>query len=417
MTIDDAKLKDSISVLKGFLKNVIIATMVGIAVGIVSVAFHLAVEKATELRTEYSMLLWLLPIGGVAIVWLYQKAGMEKDRGTNFVLEAVRDNNELTIVTAPLIFISTVITHLFGGSSGREGAALQLGGSIASYIGKVIKLDEHEQRMITMCGMSAGFSAIFGTPITAVVFAMEVVSVGVMHYSAIVPCVVSASVGAYIAKLVGVSEPGFRITGIPELCMSSLFRVLALGMLCAVVSILFCLTLKKTHILYEKIHNKMLVAFLGGVIVIGLTYIFGTRDYNGAGMEVITAAASGEARPEAFILKTILTAATLGAGFKGGEIVPTLFVGATFGNVAGGILGLDPSFGAALGMTALFCGVTNCPLTSLILSVELFGSKGLLFYALASAASYKLSGYYGLYSSQKIVYSKHRPKFIDRKTL
>lgn len=417
MTNNDWQLKESANIMGGFLKNVIIATVVGITVGLVSVAFHFAVEKATELRAEYSLLLWLLPLGGVAIVWLYQKSGMEKDRGTNFVLEAVRDNNELTIKTAPLIFISTVITHLFGGSSGREGAALQLGGSIASYIGKVIKLDEHEQRMITMCGMSAGFSAVFGTPITAVIFAMEVVSVGVMHYAAIVPCVISAAVGVYVAKLFGVAEPGFNITGIPEICTGSILRVIALGMLCAVISMLFCLTLKKTHVLYEKIHNKMLAAFVGGAIVIGLTYLFGTTDYNGAGMGVITAAASGEARPEAFILKIILTAATLGAGFKGGEIVPTLFVGATFGNVAGGILGLDPSFGAALGMIALFCGVTNCPLTSLILSVELFGSKGLLFYAIASAVSYRLSGYYGLYSSQKIVYSKHRPEFIDQKTL
>lgn len=417
MLNDDARLKESASILRGFLKNVIIATVVGIAVGLVSVVFHFAVEKATELRIEYSLLLWLLPLGGVAIAWLYKMAGMEKDRGTNFVLEAVRDNNELTIKTAPLIFISTVITHLFGGSSGREGAALQLGGSIASYIGKNIKLDEREQRMITMCGMSAGFSAIFGTPITSVIFAMEVVSVGVMHYSAIVPCVISASVGAYISKLLGIVEPGFNITGIPELCTSSILRVIAIGMLCAVVSMLFCWSLKKTHVLYEKIHNRMLAAFIGGVIVIGLTYLFGTRDYNGAGMEVIAAATAGDARPEAFVLKIILTAATLSAGFKGGEIVPTLFIGATFGNVAGSILGLDPSFGAALGMVALFCGVTNCPLTSLILSIELFGAKGLLFYAIASAVSYKLSGYYGLYSSQKIVYSKHRPEFIDQKIL
>lgn len=408
---------ESIITLRNFIKSIVIASIVGIVVGLVSVCFHISIEKATELRIEYSWVMWFLPLGGVAIVWLYQKAGMEKDRGTNFVLEAVRDNNELTIKTAPLIFISTVITHLFGGSSGREGAALQIGGSISSYIGKAIKLDEKEQRLITMCGMSAGFAALFGTPVTAVIFSMEVITVGVMHYSAIVPCVVSAVVGSYTAKKLGVPETFFVIKGIPEIGTVVLLKILVLGVLFAAVSMLFCLLLKKTHILYEKIHNKMFAAFVGGIVIIALTYIFGTKDYNGAGMNVINAAASGEAKPEAFLLKMILTAATLGAGFKGGEIVPTLFVGATFGNVAAEIIGLNPSFGAGLGMVALFCGVTNCPLTSIILSIELFGSEGILFYTIVCAVSYKLSGYYGLYSSQKIVYSKHRPEYIDQKIL
>lgn len=401
-----------------FVRSIVFAAVVGVAVGLVGVLFHLSVEKATELRTEFPWLLWLLPIGGIAIVWLYKKAGMEKDKGTNFVLEAVRLNNDLSIKTAPLIFISTVITHIFGGSSGREGAALQIGGSIAEYIGKFTKLDEKDQRVIVMCGMSAGFAALFGTPITAVVFSMEVVSVGVMYYSAIVPCVISAAVGAYIAGLFGIEATSFAITKIPDISVIMSAKVVILGVLCALISMLFCFVLKTAHKLYDKISNKMLTAFVGGCVVIGLTYLFGTRDYNGAGMNVITAAAMGEdTRPEAFILKMILTAATLGAGFKGGEIVPTLFVGATFGNVAGKLLGIGSSFGAGLGMAALFCGVTNCPLTSIILSIELFGSEGLLYYAIACAVSYRLSGYYGLYSSQKIVYSKHRAEFIDQKTL
>jgi len=401
-----------------FVRSIVFAAVVGVAVGLVGVLFHLSVEKATELRTEFPWLLWLLPIGGIAIVWLYKKAGMEKDKGTNFVLEAVRLNNDLSIKTAPLIFISTVITHIFGGSSGREGAALQIGGSIAEYIGKFTKLDEKDQRVIVMCGMSAGFAALFGTPITAVVFSMEVVSVGVMYYSAIVPCVISAAVGAYIAGLFRIEATSFAITKIPDISVIMSAKVVILGVLCALISMLFCFVLKTAHKLYDKIPNKMLTAFVGGCVVIGLTYLFGTRDYNGAGMNVITAAAMGEdTRPEAFILKMILTAATLGAGFKGGEIVPTLFVGATFGNVAGKLLGIGSSFGAGLGMAALFCGVTNCPLTSIILSIELFGSEGLLYYAIACAVSYRLSGYYGLYSSQKIVYSKHRAEFIDQKTL
>ena len=416
--MEGGKLEDIGKMLLSFVKWIIIAAVVGAFVGIVGIFFHICVEKATEIRVEMPWLIWLLPIGGAAIVFLYKKTGMEKDRGTNLVLDAVRSNEPLNIKTAPLIFVSTVITHLFGGSSGREGAALQIGGSIASYVGTHIKLDEKDQRIITMCGMAAGFSALFGTPVAAVVFAMEVVSVGVMYYSAIVPCIIASAVGAYIASVFDIAPTSFSIIGsIPTIELLTIFKVIVLAVLCAAVSMLFCLTLKKTHKLYDKIPNKTVAAIVGGLAVAILTFIIGTTDYNGAGMDVIGRAVAGEAEFEAFILKIIFTALTLGAGFKGGEIVPTLFVGATFGNVAGKLLGLGGSFGAGLGMAALFCGVTNCPLTSLILSIELFGTEGLIYYAVACAVSYKLSGYYGLYSAQKIVYSKHRPEFIDKKTL
>ncbi len=416
--MEGGKLEDIGKMLLSFVKWIIIAAVVGAFVGIVGVFFHICVEKATEIRVEMPWLIWLLPIGGTAIVFLYKKTGMEKDRGTNLVLDAVRSNEPLNIKTAPLIFVSTVITHLFGGSSGREGAALQIGGSIASYVGTHIKLDEKDQRIITMCGMAAGFSALFGTPVAAVVFAMEVVSVGVMYYSAIVPCIIASAVGAYIASVFDIAPTSFSIIGsIPTIELLTIFKVIVLAVLCAAVSMLFCLTLKKTHKLYDKIPNKTVAAIVGGLAVAILTFIIGTTDYNGAGMDVIGRAVAGEAEYEAFILKIIFTALTLGAGFKGGEIVPTLFVGATFGNVAGKLFGLGGSFGAGLGMAALFCGVTNCPLTSLILSIELFGTEGLIYYAVACAVSYKLSGYYGLYSAQKIVYSKHRPEFIDKKTL
>lgn len=416
--MEGGKLEDIGKMLLSFVKWIIIAAVVGAFVGIVGVFFHICVEKATEIRVEMPWLIWLLPIGGTAIVFLYKKTGMEKDRGTNLILDAVRSNEPLNIKTAPLIFVSTVITHLFGGSSGREGAALQIGGSIASYVGTHIKLDEKDQRIITMCGMAAGFSALFGTPVAAVVFAMEVVSVGVMYYSAIVPCIIASAVGAYIASLFDIAPTSFSVIGsIPTIELLTIFKVIVLAVLCAAVSMLFCLTLKKTHKLYDKIPNKTVAAIVGGLAVAILTFIIGTTDYNGAGMDVIGRAVAGEAEYEAFILKIIFTALTLGAGFKGGEIVPTLFVGATFGNVAGKLLGLGGSFGAGLGMAALFCGVTNCPLTSLILSIELFGTEGLIYYAVACAVSYKLSGYYGLYSAQKIVYSKHRPEFIDKKTL
>ena len=400
-----------------FIRWLFFGIIIGIIVGMVGVLFHFGIEFATEYRLEHAWILWLLPIGGILIAFTYRFAGMEKDRGTNFVLVAIRSSEEkISLRTAPLIFFSTIITHLFGGSSGREGAALQLGGSIASKIGRMLNLDKKDRIIFAMSGMSAAFSALFGTPITSVIFSMEVITVGIMHYSAIVPCVTSAMVGASIASYFGVAPTAFQLYGIPEISVLFMIKVLLLSMLCALLSILFCTFMKRTSAFYRSwIPDKVLRAFIGGCIVITLTFLVGTTDYNGAGMDVISRAIAGEAKAEAFLLKIVFTAFTLGAGFKGGEIVPAFFVGSTFGNIAGKLLGLSPSFGAGIGLVAIFCGVTNCPLTSLILSIELFGIQGLGYFAVAVAVSYILSGYYGLYSEQKIVYSKIKPIFIDRK--
>lgn len=389
---------------------------IGAIVGLVGVAFHLLLEWATEFRMENPWLLWLLPLGGVAIVLAYRFAGMEKDRGTNFILVAVRSNEPVTIKTAPLIFFSTVVTHLLGGSAGREGAALQLGGSIASSFGRVWELNEKEERMMTMCGMAAGFSALFGTPLTSVVFAMEVITVGVMHYSALVPCIVSALVASSISQAMGIAPTAFAVANIPEMVkFETACGVLMLGVCAALLSILFCVVMEHTSHAY-KIHIKspVLRAVAGGLIIIALTYLVGCRDYNGAGMDIITNALHGDAKAEAFLLKILFTALTLGAGFKGGEIVPSFFIGATFGCVFGPLIGLPAEFAASLCMVAVFCGVTNCPLASIILCIELFGFHGAGYYALCCAISYMLSGYYGLYSEQKIMYSKVQPEFINK---
>lgn len=389
---------------------------IGFVVGLVGIAFHLLLEWATEFRMEHPMILWLLPVGGLAIVLAYRFAGMEKDRGTNFILVAVRSNEAVTIKTAPLIFFSTVVTHLLGGSAGREGAALQLGGSIASSFGRMWELNEKEERIMTMCGMAAGFSALFGTPLTSVVFAMEVITVGVMHYSAIVPCTVAALVASSMSQAMGIAPTAFSIANIPEnILFETGFLTIILGVASALLSILFCIVMEHTSHTYRKyIQNPMLRVFIGGCIVIALTYLVGCRDYNGAGMDIITKALHGDAKGEAFLLKIFFTALTLGAGFKGGEIVPSFFIGATFGCVVGPLIGLPAGFAAALCMGAVFCGVTNCPLASIILCIELFGFMGAGYFALCCGISYMLSGYYGLYSEQKIMYSKVQPEFINR---
>ena len=398
------------------LKWVLFALLVGISVGFVGALFHMAIDRATGLREAHGWILYLLPLAGLAIVWAYHVTGMSDDKGTEYIIGAVREGRILRIRTAPLIFLSTVLTHLTGGSAGREGAALQLGGSMSNYIGRLLHLNEKDDRIITMCGMAAGFSALFGTPLAAAIMAMEVVSVGVMYYSAIVPCVLSALIAQEVAMLMGVAPTAFAVTGVPEMSPLVLVQLVGLGVLCALVAILFCGVMHLVPKGYEKItKNPYVRVLLGGMLVVLLSLLLG-RDYNGAGVGVIQSAFNGQAKPEAFLLKIIFTALTLAAGFKGGEIVPAFFCGATFGCFYGSLLGLPASFAAAAGLVSVFCGVTNCPLTSILLSYELFGGKGLPLYALCCAVSYMLSGYSGLYHAQKIVYSKLSPEFVNRGT-
>lgn len=397
-----------------FFKWIIIAVITGLVGGLVGSIFHLSVEFATRTRIENPWILYLLPFGGLVIVFLYKK-GMNEDPGTNLVIKSIRTDETVPFLMAPLIFIGTVITHLLGGSAGREGAALQLGGSIGSQIGNLIGLDEKDMHLVTLCGMSGVFSALFGTPLTATFFSMEVISVGIIHYSAFIPCIVS-SLSAYAVSLFfGLAPVRFYLSVFPELSLINILKVIILGSLCAVVSIIFCEVLHKSNKYLKKlITNSYLRVFIGGTIIVFLTLIIGSRDYNGAGMNIISNAINGSARPEAFILKMIFTAITISVGYKGGEIVPTFFIGSTFGCVFGSFLGLDPCFGAAVGLVALFCGVVNTLITSIILSIELFGAGNIILFALACGVSYMESGYYSLYSSQKIMYSKIKAEYINR---
>lgn len=398
-----------------FLQWVFTGVLVGVVVGFCGTGFAYCMNVVNGLRETYPWLLYCLPLSGIAIVILYHWAGMRRHRGTNLVLLSVRTRQKIPFRMAPLIFAGTLLTHLCGGSSGREGAALQMGGSIAQQLGRWLKAGEKTMHIFTMCGMSACFAALFGTPVAAAVFSMEVISVGIMHYSALVPCTAAALTADFIARSFHVHHMNFSVVEIAaDFDLVTGGKVCILAVCCAVVSILFCMVLHKAGHCFEKwFPNHYARIIAGAVLVILLTLLVGSRDYLSVGEHVIEEAVAGEARPEAFLLKMIFTACTLAVGFKGGEIVPTLFIGSTFGCVAGGLLGLSPAFGAALGMVALFCGVTNCPLTALLIGLELFGGAGIEWFLLAVAVSYMLSGYYGLYSKQKILYSKEAPEFID----
>ncbi|KSV60379.1 chloride channel protein [Acetivibrio ethanolgignens] len=420
MTKDEIRrrLASSWIYVKTLFQWIFFAIVVGGIGGAVGTLFHYCIEWVTEYRIAHDFILWLLPVGGIAIVFLYRLCHMENDRGTNLIISSIRSNEQVSILMAPLIFISTVITHLFGGSAGREGAALQIGGSIGAFIGRHFHMDEKNMHLITMCGMSSVFAALFGTPLTAAMFSMEVVSVGVVYYSAIVPCIFSSLVGFAVAGMAGIAPTAFNIEElIPELSVLSVAQVSVLAALCAVLSIVFCVLLHTSgHWFKEKFSNQYIRIIVGGIFLIALTLLSGSRDYNGAGMAVIEQALRGQAVPWAFFLKMLFTAVTIGSGFKGGEIVPTFFVGATFGCVAAPLLGMDAGFGGAVGLIALFCGVVNCPISSLLLSIDMFGSEGMLFFAIASGISYMLSGYYSLYNSQKIVYSKVAAEYVNMDT-
>lgn len=396
-------------------KWLILAAVVGCLTGPLGAAFGLALSWANATRAVQGWLLYLLPIGGLVIVYLYRRFDPEGGGSTNQVFAAVRERKVLTLRTAPLIFFSTVTTHLLGGSSGREGAALLLGGSVSGQLGRLLRLNRHDCRLMTMCGMAGAFSAIFGTPLAATVFTIEVVNVGSMQYAALLPCLVSALLGVWIGGQMGVTPTAFTLGATAPADPVTLVRVLILGILLAALSILFCELLHVTPKLYTRFFpNPYLRVVVGGLLIIALTKLLGTTDYNGAGSAVIAAAIAGQALPWAFALKMLFTALTLGAGYKGGEIVPIFFTGATFGCAVAPLLGLPAPLGAALGMVALFCGCTNSPLASICLGLEVFGGQCLPLFALVCATSYMLSSYFSLYHEQHFLHSKLRVGNVQR---
>lgn len=410
------KLHHNLQRAKTSVKWVIFAIISGIVVGAVGTLFYFCMAAVTGLRSDHPRLIWLLPFGGLLIVGAYHVLHDEKDSGTNLVLSSIHSGDELPIRMAPLIFISTLITHLLGGSAGREGAALQLGGSIGNEIGKLFHFDEKDKHIMTMCGMSAAFSALFGTPMAAAIFSMEVVSVGIMHYSALVPCVIASLIANAIATYSGAEAELFLLSEIPPFTVGTAVKISLLAALCALASILFCILLHQSERFYHKFFsNPYIRIFAGGCIVVLLTLLVGSQTYNGSGIALIEPSMEGNARPEMFLLKMLFTAATLGAGFKGGEIVPSFCIGGTFGCLFGNLIGFSPALCTAAGMTAVFCGVTNSPITSLLISFELFGYEGMPYFLLTVAFSYMLSGYYGLYHSQKIMYSKFKANYINKK--
>ncbi len=381
-----------------FAKWLLLGLLMGAVGGLVGALFAHSISFVTDLRAQNSFIIYLLPVGGLLSVALYKLLRVQRV-GTNQVLESIREQAPVPRLITPAIFLGTIISHLFGASAGREGAALQLGGGVAAFLSRTFKLNERDSRALTVCGMAAFFSALFGTPLGAFAFALEVVSVGSVCLLSVFPTLVASLTAYYISHLCLVEPERFDLPPFDGVDLTILWQTAIVATVGALVSIAFCGALHLSEKLFAKaFKNRYLRICVGGALLLVLTLLVGSYDYNGSGIGVIHSIFSGHnVGFEAFVFKIIFTCITVAAGFKGGEIVPTFFIGATLGCAMAGVIGLNPMIGAAIGMIVLFSGVTNCPFAAFILATEMFSSKGMLYFAIAVIIALVMSGNTGLY--------------------
>lgn len=393
-----------------FTKWIIIGSIVGIFTGSACALFLKSLELATEVRMNYNWLIFLLPFGGAFVSFLYSRYGKNSSKGNNLIIETINESSgKVPLRMAPLVFFGTFVTHLFGGSAGREGTGVQIGSSIAEGIGRLFKLDKEDTRIILMAGISSGFASVFGTPLAGTVFGLEVAALGFMSYEALIPCLTASIVGDLVVSVFGVHHTHYKVIGIPELSSIIIIKIVFAAILFGLTSKLFSeLTHKLKEVFTERFKNPVIKSMVGGAIVIALVYILGTRDFLGLSIPLISDSFDGNVHPFAFLFKLLFTSLTLGSGFQGGEVTPLFVIGSTLGNSLSNILHISPSFLAALGLIGVFAGATNTPIASFILSIEMFGSQGIIFMFMTCVISYIFSGHTGIYTSQKIGRSKSR---------
>lgn len=391
------------------LKWILLGGGVGLLTGTASAFFLKSLDFVTDLRLAHPWLLFLLPLGGALVSFLYFRYGGSSAKGNNLILEQIQAGTEPVLLRmAPLVLAGTLITHLFGGSAGREGTAVQMGGSLAEWFGKVLKVQPVDRRILLICGISGGFGSIFGTPLAGTVFGLEVLAVGLITHEALIPAFIASFAGNLTAaSFWGVTHLHYPIGDIPSLSGITVLKVVFASMLFGLTSVLFSeLThaLKKGYTRFFR--NPMIKSAVGGVVIIGLVYVLGTRDYLGLGIPLIQDSFTGDVAPFAFLGKLVFTSLTLGAGFQGGEVTPLFAIGATLGHALSGFLHLYAPFLAGLGFVAVFCGATNTPIACFLLGIELFGADGAVYLFIACLVSYLFSGHTGIYTSQQIGISK-----------
>ena len=384
-------------------------------VGLLCAAFLWSLDTVTRLRFAYPWLLYLLPIGGFVVGLLYHLTGRSVEGGNNLIVEQIHEpGGGVPLRMAPLIFFGTIVTHLFGGSAGREGTAVQLGGSLASGFGRALKLDAEATRILLMTGIAAGFGAVFGTPIAGAVFALEVLAIGRVEYRALVPCLVAALVGDWTCQATGIHHGIYRVDTVVPVDALLVAKAGVVGIAFGLVGLAFA---EANHALggwlKRVVPHGPLRPVIGGLAVIALVWLFGTRDYLGLGTLAATpdgltiASFFGpDTHPWSWALKLLFTVVTLSASFKGGEVTPLFFIGAALGNALAPIFGVPTGVFAALGFVALFAGAANTPLACTFMGIELFGAAYAVPIAVACFVAYLCSGHNGIYLSQRIAVPK-----------
>jgi H+/Cl- antiporter ClcA len=379
------------------------AVITAVSCGGVGALFAHTLKFANGVFGQYNWLVYILPLGGLLTVLLFKVLKVEK-QNIHTVFSAVKNGGKSPFLLSVAVFVGTAITQFLGGSAGKEGAALQIGSGIASPIANALKLKDEKLKILLLCGMTAMFSSVFTVPLTALAFGLEIIYISRKFYlKAVLPLTVSSFGAFMVAKLLGVHPERFGLPTLPKFNAISVLKVIALIVACSVVTMLFCLALHFVSDLFKKLFkNAYLRIVVGGVLIISLTLLVGNNDYNGGGMHIIgNVLKTGTVCYLAFAFKIIFTAITNAAGFKGGEIVPALFVGATLGAAVGTLLGISPTFSAAVGMVVLFGGATKCTVAAFMLGLEFFGIGGAGYFALAAVLSRILTFNIGLYTEKK----------------
>lgn len=405
------------------LRWTVLVIPVSLIVGSLVALFLWLLETVTHIRWEHEWLIWGLPVAGVLIYWLYRLGGKQADKGNNLIMEEIHQpGGGVPARMAPLVLATTIFTHLFGGSAGREGTAVQIGGSMAGWIGKQLRLSAADLRILLMTGIAAGFGAVFGTPLTGAVFALEVLAIGVMRYDALVPCLIAAVFADVVCSAWGIHHTHYHINyidhplvdGLPfiHLDVWLLVKVIVCGVAFGLSSFLFSTLMHNIkHNAQAYIKIPWLIPVVGGIVILLLSYIAGTTDYLGLGVSSkssngISILAAFEANSSvndwSWLWKLVFTAITLGMGFKGGEVTPLFFIGATLGHTLALLLGAPVDLFAGLGFIAVFAGATNTPIACTLMGVELFGTTHVLYFAVACFTAYYFSGHSGIYGAQKL---------------